>query len=58
MNENASEYVSPGHMENVIKQLEKQMTDAADNLDFETAAMLRDRIIVLRDMKASKSGKR
>jgi excinuclease ABC subunit B len=57
MRENASEYVSAGNMESVIKQLEKQMTDAADNLDFETAAMLRDRIIILREMKVKTSNK-
>ena len=34
----------PDEREAVIKRLRKEMTDAAKNLDFETAAILRDRI--------------
>ncbi len=34
----------------MCKTLEKQMTDAAENLDFEKAAMLRDRIAAIRRM--------
>jgi excinuclease ABC subunit B len=52
MQEDGGEYVSPKNMESVINQLDKQMREAADNLDFETAAILRDRIIVLKEMKA------
>ena len=57
VSEDAGEYVSPRNMEGVIRELEKQMRDAADNLDFETAAMLRDRVIVLKEMKAGKPKK-
>ena len=38
----------------VIKELEKQMTAAADNLDFESAAIFRDKIYELKEMSASK----
>jgi excinuclease UvrABC helicase subunit UvrB len=34
----------------LLKDLEKQMTAAADNLNFELAAELRDRLFELRDM--------
>ena len=57
MREDGGEYVSPKNMESVISQLDKQMREAADNLDFETAAVLRDRIIVLKEMKATKRDK-
>ncbi len=38
----------------LLKDLEEQMNQAADNLDFESAAMLRDRLFELREMSASK----
>ncbi len=40
--------ISPEEMLRLIKQLESQMKTAAKNLEFEKAAMLRDRIIELR----------
>jgi len=40
--------ISPEEMLRLIKQLESQMKAAAKNLEFEKAAMLRDRIIELR----------
>jgi len=40
--------ISPEKMLRLIKQLESQMKTAAKNLEFEKAAMLRDRIIELR----------
>jgi len=55
MKESGSEYVTPGNIGNVIKDLEKQMRDAADNLDFETAAVLRDRIVILKEMSPKKA---
>ena len=46
----------------MIAETEKQMISAADNLDFELAAELRDRLFELREMsvntKQSKKGKR
>ncbi|MCJ8501988.1 excinuclease ABC subunit UvrB [Desulfatitalea alkaliphila] len=41
-------YGSPEKMENTIKALEKQMHQAARDLEFETAAELRDRIKLLK----------
>ncbi len=40
--------ISKGEMTQLIKQLESQMKAAAKNLEFEKAAMIRDRIIELR----------
>jgi excinuclease UvrABC helicase subunit UvrB len=34
-----------------ISQLEKDMNDAADNLNFELAAVLRDKIFELKEMR-------
>ncbi len=53
--EDAGEYVTKGNLDNVIRDLETQMRNAADNLDFETAAVLRDRVIILKEMKVGKS---
>jgi excinuclease ABC subunit B len=39
-------------IEHMIKELEKQMKTAAQNLEFEKAALLRDQIFELRDMLA------
>ena len=50
--ETRTEYVAiPETREDIarlVKELEKQMKAAAKNLDFEKAALLRDRIIELR----------
>ncbi|MBI4056006.1 MAG: excinuclease ABC subunit UvrB [Elusimicrobia bacterium] len=35
-----------------IKEIEKKMTEAADNLDFELAAVLRDQLFELKEMRA------
>jgi len=48
--ESGAEYVTPANLPAILKELERQMRDAADNLDFETAAALRDRIVALREM--------
>ena len=49
-----AEYVTPEHMPQLLKDLEAQMKEAADNLDFELAATLRDKLLSLREMNASK----
>jgi excinuclease ABC subunit B len=54
MKDSASEYVTHKNISRVIKELETQMREAADNLDFELAAALRDRVYILKDMKATK----
>ena len=46
--------VNKGNIKEVMKELERQMREAADNLDFELARELRDRLFELRDMSASR----
>jgi len=55
--EAASSYITPKNLAMVIKELEKQMQEAADNLDFESAAIFRDKIYELKEMSASKKGR-
>ncbi len=50
----ASADVNKGNIKGIMKELEKQMKDAADNLNFELAGELRDRLFELRDMAGSK----
>ncbi|MDR3307187.1 MAG: excinuclease ABC subunit UvrB [Endomicrobium sp.] len=52
--------VTPKNIDSIIKELESQMKDAAENLDFETAAVLRDKTLELKNMKSgdSSSGKK
>ena len=57
VSEVSAEYITPGNINRVTAELEKQMREAADNLDFELAAALRDKIIAISEMAAS-SGKR
>ena len=40
------------------EEIEKRMKEAAENLDFETAALLRDQLFELKEMSASKKGVR
>jgi excinuclease ABC subunit B len=40
----------------LLDEIEKRMTDAADNLDFELATELRDQLFELREMSATKAG--
>ncbi len=54
----SEEYISQNKMEDILKSLEKQMKEAAEILDFETAALLRDKITEIRSMKATKNKKR
>ena len=42
-------------MQRVISELDKQMKDAAKNLEFEKAAVLRDQIFELRKIIAEES---
>ncbi|MDR3195444.1 MAG: excinuclease ABC subunit UvrB [Endomicrobium sp.] len=52
--------VTPKNIDSIIKELESQMKYAAENLDFETAAVLRDKMLELKNMKSgdSSSGKK
>ena len=54
----SEEYISHNKMEDILKSLEKQMKEAAEILDFETAALLRDKITEIKSMRASGSKKR
>jgi len=44
-------------MDRMVKELEVQMKQAAQNLEFEKAALLRDQIIELRELMALKAAK-
>jgi len=51
----ASADVNKDNIKGIMKELEKQMKDAADNLNFELARELRDRLFELREMAGIKS---
>jgi excinuclease ABC subunit B len=46
----ASKPLTPGNVPHLVETLERQMREAADSLDFELAALLRDQIFELREM--------
>jgi excinuclease ABC subunit B len=58
VSEAGAEYVTPGNINRITPELEKQMRNAADALDFELAAMLRDKIISIGEMNASRRVKK
>jgi excinuclease ABC subunit B len=47
--------VTPKNIEGIIKEIETRMKGAAENLDFESAAVLRDRMLELKNMKSGES---
>ena len=51
----ASADVNKDNVKGIMKELERQMKDAADNLNFELAAELRDRLFEIREMAGAKS---
>ncbi|MBN1384635.1 MAG: excinuclease ABC subunit UvrB [Elusimicrobia bacterium] len=51
LKEDGIKYVSKKNIHGIIKKLEKEMNEAADNLNFEVAAILRDKIFELKDMR-------
>ncbi len=46
--------LAPKDIPVIAEEIEKRMKDAAENLDFETAAVLRDQLFELKEMSASK----
>ncbi len=53
--EQGYKYIPGGNIPQIIKDLEKQMYDAASSLEFELAAVLRDRIKELKSMRVKKN---
>ncbi|MFH1619087.1 MAG: UvrB/UvrC motif-containing protein, partial [bacterium] len=47
--------ISPKNLPRLMQETEKQMKEAADILNFELAAELRDRLFELKEMKAQKN---
>ena len=52
--ETQAEYITAANIDGIISGIEERMKEAADSLDFETAAMLRDKMIELKSMKSGK----
>ncbi|MBN1622621.1 MAG: excinuclease ABC subunit UvrB [Endomicrobiales bacterium] len=55
MEESGADYVNQKNIHQVIRELERQMREAADNLDFELAAVLRDKIKEIKEMNIRKA---
>lgn len=49
--------ITPKNIGNIINEIEKQMKEAADNLDFELAAVLRDKMLDLKSMRSTVKNK-
>ncbi len=47
--------ITPKNIDKVINEIEEQMKEYADNLDFESAAILRDKMLELKAMKSGKT---
>ncbi|MCL1972597.1 MAG: excinuclease ABC subunit UvrB [Endomicrobia bacterium] len=52
--ETQAEYITAANIDGIISDIEERMKKAADNLDFETAAMLRDKMLEIKSMKSGK----
>jgi len=50
--------LTPRNIPHLVETLERQMRDAADNLDFELAALLRDQMFELKEMAVGARAKR
>jgi excinuclease ABC subunit B len=56
MSEEKLDYeITKKNIDSIIKDIEMQMKTAAENLDFESATILRDRMLELKDMKSGKT---
>lgn len=56
--ETQAEYITPDNIDGIIQELENRMKEAADNLDFESAVRLRDKMLELKAMRAGKPSAR
>jgi excinuclease ABC subunit B len=56
--ETQKEYITAANIDGVITDIEERMKEAADNLDFETAALLRDKMLELKAMRSGKPAKK
>lgn len=52
--EDGAKYAAKQNLPSIIKELERQMEEAADNLDFELAAALRDKLFAFQEMAPKK----
>ncbi|MDD5687177.1 MAG: excinuclease ABC subunit UvrB [Elusimicrobia bacterium] len=57
LGEDGIKYASKKNIPEIILQLEKEMKDAADNLNFELAAVLRDKVFELKEMQVANKKK-
>nr|MBP9699361.1 UvrB/UvrC motif-containing protein [Elusimicrobiota bacterium] len=53
--ETSGQFLTKKELPGLLKNLESQMKEAADALDFELAALLRDKLLEIRDMSGSPS---
>lgn len=58
VNQLNEEYVSSKNINQIIKSLEQQMKEAADNFDFETAVIFRDKLKELKSMSVQTTNKK
>ncbi len=56
--ETSGQYLTKKELPSLLKNLESQMKEAADALDFELAALLRDKLLEIRDMSGPASASR
>jgi len=52
----AAPYVSRENLPHLVKDLERQMKEAADSLDYELAAVIRDKLFEVREMSVKSGG--
>ena len=51
----ATSKLTPKNAPQILRELENQMREAADRLDFELAAMLRDQMLEIREMSPTRN---
>ncbi len=58
LRESGYEYISKGNVRQQMAEVECQMKEAAENLDFELAMVLRDRLFAMREVVGTGKGRR